>query len=48
MIQRIYLSHVAGRCAVCGAPILDPGYDGDSGKWEHDWAQAGSAAGEDR
>lgn len=38
MTSRIFVSHVTGRCVVCGAPILDSGYDDDPGKWEHDFA----------
>jgi hypothetical protein len=37
MRSDIYISHVTGRCSVCGAPILDSGYD-DPEDWEHDFA----------
>jgi hypothetical protein len=29
MAQDIYIRHVVGRCAACGAPILDTGYSDD-------------------
>jgi hypothetical protein len=35
MPEIIYLRHVTGHCAWCGAPILNSGYDGDTDKWEH-------------
>ena len=38
----VYLRHKVGRCPVCGAPILDSGYDDDPEKWEH---AAGTATG---
>lgn len=34
----VFISHIAGRCAVCGAPILDCGYRDDPDLWEHDYA----------
>ena len=34
----VFISHVIGRCPVCGAPLTDSGFDDDPGKWEHDWA----------
>lgn len=35
----VYISHVTGRCAVCGLPILDDGRSDDPEGWEHSWAQ---------
>jgi len=32
--QNIYISHVVGRCAACGFPILDSGYSDDM---QHDF-----------
>lgn len=36
MRSDIFISHVTGRCPVCGAHILDSGYDDDPGKWDHE------------
>ena len=35
MPDPVYLRHKVGWCPVCGAPILDSGYDDDPEKWEH-------------
>jgi hypothetical protein len=39
MIEQVFISHPVGWCGVCGAPILDSGYDDDLGKWEHSYAE---------
>jgi hypothetical protein len=33
----IYISHVVGRCPICGAPIIDNGYSDDIEEWDHVW-----------
>jgi hypothetical protein len=38
MRNDIYISHITGRCSVCGCPILDCGYSDDPEKWEHDFS----------
>ena len=38
MRSDIFISRQAGRCPVCGCPILDSGYSDDPEEWEHDWA----------
>ena len=40
MRSDIFISHQAGRCPVCGAPILDCGYSDDPALWEHDWSRS--------